>query len=69
MFRPNWSLAAFFDVGNAFNDWSNIDLKKGAGVGIRWYSIAGPIRVDIAQGIDHPDKPWRIHFTIGTSLL
>jgi len=69
MFRPNWSLAAFFDVGNAFNDWSNIDLKKGAGVGIRWYSIAGPIRVDIAQGLDHPDKPWRIHFTIGTSLL
>jgi translocation and assembly module TamA len=69
MFRPNWSLAAFFDVGNAFNDWGSIDLKKGAGVGIRWYSIAGPIRVDIAQGIDHPDKPWRIHFTIGTSLL
>ena len=69
MFRPKWSLAAFFDVGNAFNDWSNIDLKKGAGVGIRWYSIAGPIRVDIAQGLDHPDKPWRIHFTIGTGLL
>jgi len=69
MFRPNWSLAAFIDVGNAFNDWNNIDLKKGVGVGIRWYSIAGPIRVDIAQGLDHPDKPWRIHFTIGTSLL
>ncbi len=69
MFLPNWSLAAFFDVGNAFNNWSNIDLKKGAGVGIRWYSIAGPIRVDIAKGLDYPDKPWRIHFTIGTSLL
>jgi translocation and assembly module TamA len=69
MFRHNWSLAAFLDVGNAFNDWGNIDLKKGAGVGIRWYSIAGPIRVDVAQGLDHPDKPWQIHFTIGTSLL
>ncbi len=69
LFRPNWSFAAFFDVGNSFNDWSNIGLKKGAGVGIRWYSIAGPIRVDIAQGLDHPDKPWQIHFTIGTSLL
>jgi len=69
MFRPNWSLAAFFDVGNAFNDWGKVDLKKGAGFGIRWYSIAGPIRVDIAQGLDHPDKPWRIHFTIGTPLL
>ncbi len=69
MFRPNWSLAAFFDVGNAFNDWGKVDLKRGAGVGIRWYSIAGPIRVDIAQGLDHPDKTWRIHFTIGTSLF
>ncbi len=69
MFRPNWSLAAFFDVGNAFNDWGKVDLKRGAGVGIRWYSIAGPIRVDIAQGLDHPDKSWRIHFTIGTSLF
>ena len=69
MFRPNWSLAAFIDVGNAFNDWGKVDLKKGAGVGIRWYSIAGPIRVDVAQGLDHPDKPWLIHFTIGTPLL
>jgi translocation and assembly module TamA len=69
MFRPNWSLAAFFDVGNAFNDWGKVDLKRGAGVGVRWYSIAGPIRVDIAQGLDHPDKPWRIHFTIGNSLF
>ena len=68
-FRPDWSLAAFFDVGNAFNDWSDYELRKGVGVGIRWYSIAGPIRLDIAQGLDLPDKPWRIHFTIGTPLL
>ena len=69
MFRPNWSLAAFIDTGNAFNDWGHVALKTGAGLGIRWYSIAGPIRLDIAQGLDIPGKPWRIHFTIGTSLL
>ena len=69
MFRPNWSLAAFIDTGNAFNDWGHVDLKTGVGVGIRWYSIAGPIRVDIAQGLDRPGKPWLIHFTIGTTLL
>jgi len=66
---PNWSLAAFFDVGNAFNDWDNTDLKRGIGVGIRWYTIAGAIRIDVAKGLDLVDKPWRIHFTIGTSLL
>jgi len=68
-FLNNWSAALFFDIGNAFNDWSNPELKRGIGVGVRWYSIAGPIRVDIAQALDLIDKPWRLHFTIGTSLL
>jgi translocation and assembly module TamA len=68
-FLQNWSAAAFVDVGNAFNDWNEPKLKMGAGVGIRWYSIAGPIRVDLAQALDLIDKPWRIHFTIGTPLL
>ena len=67
--RPDWSVAAFFDAGNAFNDWSDYELRKGIGIGVRWYSIVGPIRVDVAQGLDLPDKPWRLHFTIGTPLL
>jgi translocation and assembly module TamA len=69
LFRESWSLAAFFDAGNAFNDWSHSTLRKGVGVGIRWYSIAGPIRFDVAQALDEPGKPWRFHFTIGTPLL
>jgi translocation and assembly module TamA len=68
-FRPNWSAAVFFDIGNAFNEWNDVDLKKGAGVGIRWYSIAGPIRLDLAQALSRPGKPWTLHFTIGTALL
>ncbi len=68
-FLPTWSAALFVDIGNAFNDWSNPELKTGVGVGVRWYSIAGPIRVDVAQALDFTDKPWRVHFTIGTPLL
>lgn len=68
-FLERWSAAAFFDIGNAFNDFSDPDLHKGTGVGIRWYSIAGPIRVDVAQALDFDGRPWRIHFTIGTPLL
>ncbi len=64
-----WSAAVFADIGNAFNDWSDADLKLGVGVGVRWYSIAGPIRVDVAQARDFTDRPWRIHLTIGTPLL
>ncbi len=65
----NWSAAAFFDIGNAFNDWDQRELRKGAGFGVRWYSIAGPIRVDVARALDITGKPWRLHFTIGTPLL
>jgi translocation and assembly module TamA len=68
-FLDNWSAALFVDIGNAFNDWSNPKLMKGVGVGLRWYSIAGPIRVDVAQALDLIDKPWRLYFTIGTPLL
>ena len=64
-----WSAAVFFDAGNAFNDWSNMRLKKGAGVGVRWYTIAGAIRLDVAQALDLNGNPWRLHFTIGTPLL
>lgn len=68
-FLGKWSAAAFFDVGNAFNDWHDPNLHRGIGLGIRWYSIAGPIRVDVAQALDFTGRPWRIHFTIGTPLL
>jgi translocation and assembly module TamA len=65
----SWSVAAFADIGNAFNDWDNPELKRGVGVGVRWYSIVGEVRVDIAQALDFDDKPWRLHVTVGTPLL
>jgi translocation and assembly module TamA len=46
-----------------------MNLKKGAGLGVRWYSIAGAMRLDFARALDEPGNPWRIHFTIGTPLL
>lgn len=69
LLTQKWSVAAFADIGNAFNDWSDASLKRGAGLGVRWYSIAGPIRLDVAQALDFESDPWRIHFTIGTPLL
>jgi translocation and assembly module TamA len=67
--RTNWSVAAFFDAGNAFNEWSDFELKKGVGLGLRWYTIAGAARLDLAQALDLEGESWRIHFTIGTPLL
>jgi translocation and assembly module TamA len=69
LFRPNWSAAAFVDTGNAFNDWDKIELKSGVGLGLRWYTIIGSIRLDVAHPLDIDGDPWRLHFTIGTPLL
>jgi translocation and assembly module TamA len=65
----NWSFAAFIDAGNAFDTFTNLDLKAGVGGGIRWYSPLGPIRFDVAVPLakDAPDS-WRIHVTLGPDL-
>ena len=68
-FHESWSVAAFADVGNAFNNWSKPDLKLGTGLGIRWYSVIGALRLDLAQGWALKGDPWRIHLSIGTTLL
>lgn len=68
-FREDWGVAAFIDVGNAFNSWSNPSLKLGTGFGLRWYSVIGALRLDVAKGWDLEGEPWRIHLTIGTTLL
>jgi len=62
-----WSLAIFYDVGNAFNDFSE-PLKQGAGVGVRWHSLVGLIRVDVATALSEEGTPLRLHITIGPDL-
>jgi len=69
LFLESWSVAAFIDVGNAFNDWSHPSLKLGTGLGVRWYSVIGALRLDVAQGWALEGDPWRIHLSIGTNLL
>lgn len=65
----NWSVAVFGDIGNAFNDPKRRKLKRGLGAGFRWYTMIGPIQLDFARALDQFDRPWRLHFTIGTRLL
>lgn len=61
-----WAAAVFFDAGNAAND-SHIEVKRGAGVGARWISPIGPIRLDVAKALDG-DEGWRLHITMGPDL-
>ncbi|SHO48801.1 autotransporter assembly complex protein TamA [Desulfopila aestuarii] len=63
----NWSLAAFWDVGNAMDDLS-IDLKNGVGGGFRYRLPFGQVRVDIASAISEEGSPFRLHLTVGADL-
>lgn len=64
--RPSWRGAVFYDAGNSFNDYSKLALKSGVGIGVRWQSPIGPIRADIARGIE--DGGFRLHITMGPDL-
>jgi translocation and assembly module TamA len=68
MFREKWSAAAFFDTGNAFDDWNDIGLEQGVGVGVRWYTPVGPLRIDLAKGISEPGSDLRLHLVFGPDL-
>ncbi|MDO9106203.1 MAG: autotransporter assembly complex family protein [Methylovulum sp.] len=63
----DWGVAAFVDTGNAFKP-NDIHLKTGVGLGARWYSPIGPVRVDIALPLDESDSSFQIHFAAGARL-
>ncbi|WP_368678713.1 autotransporter assembly complex family protein [Acinetobacter lactucae] len=67
-FKDGWRAAIFSDFGNAYDkDFSN-PAAYSVGVGIRWKSPIGPIRLDVASGISDENHPIRLHFFIGPQL-
>jgi len=63
----SWGVAAFIDAGNAYNT-NNINIKSGAGIGVRWVSPIGPIRLDFALPLQDSDSSFQIHFAAGVQL-
>ncbi|GJC31055.1 outer membrane protein assembly factor [Acinetobacter sp. KAM398] len=67
-FKEGWRAAVFSDFGNAYDkDFSN-DPEYSVGLGVRWASPIGPIRIDVASGISDDNHPIRLHFFIGSQL-
>lgn len=65
--RGNLGVAAFYDVGNATQDLE-FDFKSSVGVGLRYLTKIGMIRIDLAHPLDDPDTSVRLHLTVGPDL-
>jgi translocation and assembly module TamA len=61
--RPALWWAVFADAGNAMNEWQDFEPAVGYGVGVRWRSPVGPLRIDWAYGREV--KKGRLHFSVG----
>lgn len=69
MFTRQWGGAVFVDAGDAFDRRDDFEAQLGVGVGVRWRSPVGPVRVDIAHGLgDAAGSSLRLHFNIGPDL-
>jgi len=66
-FTEQWGGALYVDSGSAF-DGTVPDWRTGVGVGVRWRSPVGLVRVDVAHGLDHPDSPFTVFLNIGSDL-
>ena len=67
-FTRNWGMAAFVDTGNAFTG-TDYRPKIGAGLGLRWRSPVGLLRVDLGTPIhDSRRHGIELHVVIGPDL-
>jgi translocation and assembly module TamA len=66
-FLQKWGAAVFVDAGDAFTQ--QFATNVGAGIGVRWKSPLGLVRLDIARPlVSDFDHSWRIHLVIGPDL-
>ena len=63
---PAYWWAAFIDAGNAADSFKGIRPAVGYGLGLRWRSPVGPLRVDVAYGQE--TKQVRTHLSVGITF-
>ena len=70
--RPLWASmpslwgAVFIDAGRAAADWSGLKPALGYGVGLRWRSPVGPLKLDWAWGDEL--QQGRFHLSVGIAF-
>ena len=68
-FLENWGAAVFTDAGDAFSDRFALNLS--VGVGVRWRSPLGPVRLDVGFPVESAQplqQSWRLHVLLGPDI-
>ncbi len=68
--RPLWrsfDIAVFADAGNAFRS-SSPDFSYSVGLGLKWRSPIGPLRVYLAHPLTDSSRSVRLHISMGPEL-
>ena len=65
--KGNFYGAIFVDAGNAFDN-SDFEAEVGAGIGIKWRSPLGPIRLYLGYPVSQKDQNLRVHLRLGADL-
>lgn len=64
--RTAWEAALFVDGGSVAESIPDLKARYGVGGGVRYNSPVGPLRLDVAYGVQ--PRQWRLHFNVGFSF-
>jgi translocation and assembly module TamA len=63
----NLGVAAFYDIGNAFNDFDT-PMEYSVGVGMRYHIAVASFGVDVAQALSESGRNPKLHLYISTEF-
>jgi translocation and assembly module TamA len=64
----NFGIAAFYDIGNAFDDFKEPGFEYSVGVGVRYNIAVASFGVDVAQALSESGRSPRLHLYISTQF-
>lgn len=72
-FNDTWGAAAFIDGGGVYEETApqlGQDMRWGAGLGLRIYTMIGPVRIDVAAPLNKrdDDEDYQLYISIGQSF-
>ncbi|HLS82245.1 MAG TPA: BamA/TamA family outer membrane protein [Steroidobacter sp.] len=64
----NFGVAAFYDIGNAFDSFADPQFEYSVGLGVRYNVAVASFGVDVAQALSESGRSPRVHLFISTQF-